>query len=62
MTDKINELAMNIKNKNILGLYRGINEFKSSYQPRNSLVKDENGYLLANSYNILNRWKKYFPQ
>jgi hypothetical protein len=43
-------------------MYRGINEFKSSYQPRNNLVKDENGYLLAYSLNILNRWKKYFSQ
>jgi hypothetical protein len=25
-------------------------------------VKDENGDLLANSYNILNRWKNYFSQ
>jgi hypothetical protein len=25
-------------------------------------VKDENGDLLADSYNILNRWKNYFPQ
>jgi hypothetical protein len=46
MKDKINELASNSKNKNI-GLYRGINEFKRGYQPRNNLVKDENGDLLA---------------
>jgi hypothetical protein len=25
-------------------------------------LKDENGDLLANSHNILNRWKKYFCQ
>jgi hypothetical protein len=25
-------------------------------------VKDENGDLLADSYNILNRWKNYFSQ
>jgi hypothetical protein len=31
------------------------------YQPRNSLVKDENGDL-AYSHNILNRWKNYFCQ
>jgi hypothetical protein len=36
---KINELAMNNKNKNIRDLYRGINEFKRDYQPRNNLVK-----------------------
>jgi hypothetical protein len=32
------------------------------YQPKNNLVKDENGDLLADSHNILNRWKKYFSQ
>jgi hypothetical protein len=25
-------------------------------------VKDENGDLLADAHNILNRWKNYFPQ
>jgi hypothetical protein len=39
-----------------------INEFKRGYQPRNNLVKDENGDLLADSHNILNRWKNYFSQ
>jgi hypothetical protein len=58
LKEKINELATNSKNKNI----RGINEFKRSYQPRNSLVKDKNGDLLADSHNILNRWKNYFSQ
>jgi hypothetical protein len=43
-------------------LYSEINEFKRGYQPRNNLLKDENGDLLANSHNILNRWKKYFSQ
>jgi hypothetical protein len=57
---KINELAMNSKNKNIRDLYRGINGFKRGYEPKNSLVKDENGALLADSHNILNRWKNYF--
>jgi hypothetical protein len=32
------------------------------YQPRINLVKDENGDLLAESYNILNRWEKYLSQ
>jgi hypothetical protein len=55
LKDKINELATDSKNKNIRGLYRGINEFKRGYQPRSNLVKDENGDLLADSHNILNR-------
>jgi hypothetical protein len=62
LKDKINELAMNSKNKNIRDLYRRINGFKRSYQPRNNLVKDENGDLLADSHNILNGWKNYFSQ
>jgi hypothetical protein len=44
---------------NITDLYRGINEFKKGYQPKNNLVKDENGDLLADSHNVLNRWKNY---
>jgi hypothetical protein len=47
MRDRINELASNSKNKYIRDHYRGINEFKGGYQPRNSLVKDENDDLLA---------------
>jgi hypothetical protein len=58
---KINELATHSKNKNIRDLYRGINDFKG-YQPRTNLVKDENGDVLADSHNTLNRWKNYFSQ
>jgi hypothetical protein len=57
---KINELAMNSKTKNIRDLYRGINEFKRGYQPRNNLVMDENDDLLADSHNIL--YRIYFSQ
>jgi hypothetical protein len=39
LKDKISELAMNSKNKNIRDLYRGINEFERSHQPRSNLVK-----------------------
>jgi hypothetical protein len=59
---KINELETNNKNKNIRDLYRGINEFKKRYQPRINIIKDENGNLLADSQNILNRWKIFFNQ
>jgi hypothetical protein len=61
MKDKINEFARNSKNKNIKDLYRGINGLRG-YQPRNNLVTVENGDLLADSQNILNRWKNYFSQ
>jgi hypothetical protein len=40
LEDKINELESNSKNKNIRELCRGINEFKTGYQPRPNLVKD----------------------
>jgi hypothetical protein len=51
-------MSLHSKNKNIRHLYRGINEFKRRYyQPRSNLVKDENGDLLADSHNILNKWK-----
>jgi hypothetical protein len=62
LTDKINELESNSKNKNIRDLYRGINEFKKGYQPRTNLVKDERGNLLADPRKILNRWKNFFCQ
>jgi hypothetical protein len=60
--DRIHTLAMNSKHKNTRVLYRGINEFKKSYQPRGNLVKHETGDLLADSHNILNIWKNYFSQ
>jgi hypothetical protein len=40
--DKINEIELNSKNKNIRDLYRGT-EFKKGYQPKTNLVKDEKG-------------------
>jgi hypothetical protein len=43
-----------------IDLYRGINKFKRSYQPRSNLLKEENGDLLADSHNILNWLKNYF--
>jgi hypothetical protein len=53
---------MNSKNKNIRYLYRGINKLKKGYQPSSNFVKDENGDMLANPHNILNRWKNHFTQ
>jgi hypothetical protein len=58
---KINEIETNNKNKNIRDLYRGISEFKKRYQPRIN-IKDENGNLLADPQNVLNRWKNFFKQ
>jgi hypothetical protein len=59
LKNKINEFATNSKNKNSRDLYRGINEFRRCCHPRNNLVNDATGDLLADSHNILNRWKNY---
>jgi hypothetical protein len=59
---KINELETNNKNKNIRDLYRDINEFKKGYQPRINIIKDKNGNLLADTQNVLNRWKNLINQ
>ncbi|PNF19973.1 hypothetical protein B7P43_G09964, partial [Cryptotermes secundus] len=59
---KIDELAMDSKNKNIRDLYRGINDFKKGYQPSSNLVNDENGDLLADSHDILNRLSPYIDE
>jgi hypothetical protein len=53
----VNELATKT-NKNIKDLYRGINELDRGYQPRNNLVKDDNGDMFADSKNILNNNNK----
>jgi hypothetical protein len=62
MKGKINELETNNKNQNIRHLFRSINEFKKGYQPRINIMKDENGNLLADPQNVLNRWKNFFNQ
>jgi hypothetical protein len=59
---KINELETNSKNKNIRDLYRSINDFKCGYQPRNNVVNDEKGDLVADSHSILARWRNHFFQ
>jgi hypothetical protein len=62
LKDKITEIELNSKNKNIIDLYRGITEFRKGYQPKTNLVKDERGDLLADPQKILTRWKNYFCQ
>jgi len=43
-------------------LYRGINDFKKGYHPRNNTAKDEKGDLFTDSLSILARWRKHFSQ
>jgi hypothetical protein len=61
LKEKINEHETKSK-KNIRDLYRGINEFRKAYQSRTNMVQDENGNLLADSHNILNRQGNNFCQ
>jgi RNase P subunit RPR2 len=53
------ESETNSMNKNVRDFYRGINEFKKCYQPRNNLVKMRM-MSASNSHNILNTWKNSF--
>jgi len=43
-------------------LYCGIIDFKKGYQPRNNIVKDEKGDLVADCHGILVRWRNHFCQ
>jgi hypothetical protein len=36
-----------------------MNVFKKVYRPRNNSAKYENGDLLADSHNLVNKWKNY---
>jgi hypothetical protein len=58
----LNELETNSKNKNIRDLYTGISDFKKGYQPRTTIVKNEEGDLVADCHSILARWRIYFSQ
>jgi len=62
MKAKIEELETSSKIKNIGDFYRGINDFMKGYQHRTNIVKDYKGDLVADSHNILARWRKYFSQ
>jgi hypothetical protein len=46
----------------MLSFHRGINKFKRGHLSINNLVKDQNGDLLADSHNVLNRWKNCFSR
>jgi hypothetical protein len=59
---RINELAKKNKNKKTRDLYKGKNEFKKGYEPRNNIEQNERGDLLADSHSILIRRKNYFSE
>jgi hypothetical protein len=50
---KIDELETNSMIKNIRDFYRGINDFKMGYQPRNNIVNDVKGDLVTDCHSIL---------
>jgi hypothetical protein len=54
-------LKLIIKTK-MRDLYRGINVFKKGYHTIINIIKDENGNLLADLQNVLNRWKKFLTR
>jgi hypothetical protein len=58
--DEMKEIEKKNKHKNIRNLCRGIIELEKAYQIINNFVKKKNGDLLADSRNILKRWKSYF--
>jgi hypothetical protein len=60
--EKINGLVTSSKDKDIIDLSRVISELNWGYSPLNKLMKDDDDDVLADSNNILNRWKKYFCQ
>ena len=62
MKVKIEDLETNSKINNVRNLYRGINDLKSGYHPRTTIVKDEERYLVADSHSIMARWRNYFSQ
>jgi hypothetical protein len=39
-----------------------MNGSRKGHKPRTTIVKDKNGDVLADSNNILKRWKNYFGQ
>ena len=45
--EKVNKLKEN--SKNILEMYKGINEFKKGYQPRAFVIKKHSGTIVADT-------------
>jgi hypothetical protein len=60
--DEINKLEIHREKRNVSDLHRELSGFKKDYQNRRSLERSESNDLLADSHNILKRWKNYFSQ
>ena len=59
MKEKLSQIDINCKNKNIIELYKGINKFKEGYQARVSMIKNENNEFFALSHSSINRSKDF---
>jgi len=59
---KVNELETNSKIKCIRDSYRSNSDFKTGYQPRFNMVRDEKGGLVTDCHSILVRWRTHFSQ
>ena len=62
MKAEIDELETNNKVKNNRDCHRGVSDIKKGYQPKNNLVEDEKGDVVADSHSILARWRNHFSQ
>ena len=58
---KIEELENNNEIRSIGDLYRSINDFKKSYQPRTNIARDQKSDLVVDPYSILARWRTISP-
>jgi predicted nucleic acid-binding Zn ribbon protein len=57
---KIYELKTKSKMENIKYEYRSFSDFKTGYQPRTDIVKEEKDDLVTDCHSILTRWRKQF--
>ena len=50
-----------MKNRNIQGMYKGLNEFKKDYQSCTSVLKKDYGTIVAVTTRILSsRWEQFY--
>ncbi|PSN38709.1 hypothetical protein C0J52_19477 [Blattella germanica] len=62
LKEKINDLEINARNRNIRELYLGIRIERKGFQARTNIITNENGDMLADAKSILNRWANYLNQ
>ena len=55
-----NKLKKSRKNKKIQEMYKGINEFKKSYQSRAYAIKKDYRTTVTDTTSILSRWEQFY--